>query len=427
MNNQLRYIANGLHDLLSRGIRAATSLDSKRPRLYDEFGYPDQVSFDQLYLMYKRGGLAHGAVNRVIGRCWSSDPYLLDGTERADDVKETPLEAEWRRYAQAIDLWTVFSDADLKQLVGGVSAILLEAPGKWSEPVRRGGVTAVRSIWRNQLKPIARNSGTDEVTMWQYISRDGRRQVNVHPDRVFLLGDYDDPQSFIEPAYNALLNIDKIIGGVAEGTLKNAARQLAMEFADGSSLQNLATSLGKKPEETQEILNNMASDLNAGIDALFAMSGGKISPLVAQVPPAAEPFNVNAQTAVAAWQIPLRILVGNQTGERASTEDKKEFDTLCQSRNERVRNPMIRRFFQQLVRIRAIDAMPTEWTVYGEDLTESSAAEKLANAKIMADINKQGEAAGGYFDQDEVRVAAGYEAMPEGEGEMPIGDETITE
>ena len=342
MSKPLQFIANALYDVISRsGMRAAASLDTKRPRSWDEYGYPQTVEFDQLYTMWRRGGMAHGAVERLVDRCWSEDPYLIQGKKSGDSAAETPWEESIRKYTDAIKLWPAWADLDRKRLVGGCSALILEAPGKWNEPIRRGAITGVKAIWRNQLRALTREPVTERVKQWQYIGLDGRTTTNVHPDRVFILGDWDDPLSFIEPAYNYLLNLDKICGGVAEGTLKNAARQLALEFGEGGNLQQLATSMGKKPEEAQDVLNQMATDLNTGIDALFAVTGGKVSPIVAQVPDPKEPANVNAQQAVAAWRIPMKILIGNQTGERASTEDMRDFNGLCQSRNTRTTYPDI--------------------------------------------------------------------------------------
>lgn len=416
MNKPIQFVANALYDLISRsGMRSAAALDSKRPRAWEEYGYPDAVEFPQLYTMWRRGGMAHGAVERLIDRCWSEYPYLLEGTKSADSKEETPWEASMRKYADAIGLWPAWADLDRKRLVGGAAALILEAPGKWSEPIRRGAVTGVRAVWYNQLRPLTREPVTERVKMWQYIAKDRRTFTDVHPDRVFVLGDWDDPLSFIEPAYNYLLNLDKICGGVAEGTLKNAARQLALEFGEGGNLQQLATSMGKQPSEVSDVLNQMATDLNTGIDALFAVTGGKVSPIVAQVPDPEAPANVNAQQAVSAWRIPMKILVGNQTGERASTEDRKDFNTLCQSRNTQINYPEIKLFFRHLERVKALPGpLPAEFEVGGPDLTESDTAEKLTNAKTMSEINKNGEAGGVIFTAEEIRTTAGHDAEPEG-------------
>ncbi|MCP6524873.1 DUF1073 domain-containing protein, partial [Klebsiella pneumoniae] len=70
--------------------------------------------------------------------------------------------------------------------------------------------------------------------MWQYAERlpnGSSRRVNIHPDRVFILGDYsDDAIGFLEPAYNAFVSLEKVEGGSGESFLKNAARQLNVNF-----------------------------------------------------------------------------------------------------------------------------------------------------------------------------------------------------
>jgi hypothetical protein len=76
--------------------------------------------------------------------------------------------------------------------------------------------------------------------MWQYAERlpnGSSRRVNIHPDRVFILGDYsDDAIGFLEPAYNAFVSLEKVEGGSGESFLKNAARQLMSILTRKSTL-----------------------------------------------------------------------------------------------------------------------------------------------------------------------------------------------
>lgn len=408
MGTPLQFIANSLYDVVSRLRSGGTSLDAKRPRVWEEYGYPTDISFDQLYQMWRRHGVAHGIVEKLIGRCWSTDPWLLEGTEAQDDRPETPWEARMRRYAEGINLWAVFAEADRRRLIGGCSAILLEAPGAWNEPIRRGAVVSVKAVWRNELLPADRDPVTDRVRSWTY-----KGKTTIHPDRVFLLGDWDDPIGFLEPCYNALLNLDKVAGGGAEGFLKNAARQLAIEFDSGTNLQTMATSLGKQPAELQEVFDGMARDVNRGLDSMLALQGAKVTPMVAAMPDAAAPFDVNLQVVASSTEMPAKIIVGNQTGERASSEDMRDFNVRCQSRVDRETLGDVRAFFLQLARVRAIEPLPAEWTVAGPDLTEAGTAERLANAKVMADINSANALSGPVFTMAEVRTAAGYDAEPD--------------
>ena len=52
---------------------------------YKDFGYPEQVTFDQLFRVYHRNGIARAGVDKTVGKTWESNPWLL---ERARDDGE---------------------------------------------------------------------------------------------------------------------------------------------------------------------------------------------------------------------------------------------------------------------------------------------------------------------------------------------------
>ncbi|MFO3764046.1 DUF1073 domain-containing protein, partial [Providencia rettgeri] len=126
----------------------------------------------------------------------------------------------------------------------------------------------------------------------------------------------------------------------------------------------------------------------------------------------------NLQTAAAALDIPSKILVGMQTGERASTEDQKYFNSRCQSRRESELSFEIEDFIDHLTRIKVLDPI-AEKTVIWDDLNEQSATEKLDSAEKMSRINQASLAIGEpVFTVEEIRTAAGYE----NDGSDPLGE-----
>lgn len=150
------------------------------------------------------------------------------------------------------------------------------------------------------------------------------RRVNIHPDRVFILGDYsDDAIGFLEPAYNAFVSLEKVEGGSGESFLKNAARQLNVNFEKEIDFNNLASLYGVSIDELQDKFNEVAGEINRGNDVLMTTQGATVTPLVSAVADPSATYNVNLQTAAAGVDIPTRILVGNQQAERSSTEDQK--------------------------------------------------------------------------------------------------------
>jgi hypothetical protein len=153
------------------------------------------------------------------------------------------------------------------------------------------------------------------------------------------------------------------------------------------------------------------------------------------VPDPEPPFNVALQSAAASVQIPAKVVVGMQTGERASTEDLKDFNKRGQGRRVNELSDDLEAFVAQLIKYGFLKPAPAgEFCCLWDDLCESTAAEKLANAKTMADINTAGLGTGDrYFGVDEIRVAAGFEpgetleplpdADPDAEDAELLGDE----
>ncbi len=429
MNNNLQLAVNhALADArLARARMLAANptigLDAKRNSAWCEYGFKEDLTFDDLYRLYRRGGIAHGAVRKITGTCWLSNPEIIEG-EKADETRKV---TDWERRAKGIfthRFWRAFAEADLRRLVGRYSGILLHIrDGKdWNLPVTRGkGLEKITVAWAGALVPAEWDTGLNSRTygqpkMWQYVERlpnGSTRRVDVHPDRVFILGDYStDAIGFLEPAYNPFVSLEKVEGGSGESFLKNAARQLNINFDKEIDFSNLASMYNVDVTELQEKFNEAAVEVNRGNDALLTTQGATVTPLVSAVADPGPTYNVNLQTAAAALDIPTKILVGMQTGERASTEDQRYFNARCQSRRGDLSFD-IEDLCDKLVELGILNPVPQK-TVIWDDLNASTDAEKLASAKLMADINSASIATGEQpFTGEEIRVAAGYEGSPE--------------
>lgn len=244
------------------------------------------------------------------------------------------------------------------------------------------------------------------------------RRVKIHPDRVFVLGDWSgDAIGWLEPAYNAFVSLEKVEGGSGESFLKNAARQLNINFDKEIDFTNLASMYGVSVSELQDKFNEAALELNRGNDVVMPTQGDNVTPLVTAVPDPRPTYDINLQTVSAALDTPSRILVGNQQGERASTEDQRYFNASRQA-DRLNRSFEIEDFTDQLIRVGVLDAIG-EKTVMWDDLNEQTAIEKLDSAKTMSEINSTAIATGeAVFDSDEIRTAAGYDPN----GGEPLGE-----
>ncbi len=422
-------LARARMGLLNPGM----GLDSKRQgTAWCEYGWKEELGFSDFYNLYRRGGLAHGVVEKIVTTCWRTAPWVIEGDDQDNSRKETAWERTNKPLFNGGRLWRAVAEADRRRLVGRYSGLLLHVNdgALWNQPVKTKGKSLVKATpaWACNLEPSTHNTNERDpsygaVTMWKYTEAGFNgavgRQVEVHPDRIFILGDWSaDAIGFLEPAFTAFVSLEKIEGGSGESFLKNAARQLSVSFDKEVDLRGIASMYGVSIEKLHEKFNDAARDVNRANDLLLITQGATTTPLVTAVADPEPSYNVNLQTAAAALDIPTKILVGMQTGERASTEDQKYFNARCQARRGDL-SFEIHDLMAHLTRI-GIVATVAEFTVMWDDLTESALADRLASAKTMAEINSASLAMGEpVFSADEMREVAGYDALS---GSDPLPD-----
>ena len=428
-------------------LMGGMGLDQKRLcSAWIEYGFPQGITFDDFAGLYRRGGLAHGAVNKLVGTCWKTPPQVIEGEEQ-DRAKElTAWEKAIKPIIARARLWKAFAEADKRRLVGRYSGLLLQLRDNrtWDQPATAAAKALVRVIpaWAGSLTPQEfdtdpKSERYGEPKMWQYTETLAGGNVSrrtIHPDRVFILGDYSgDAIGFLEPAYNAFISLEKVEGGSGESFLKNAARQLGVNFDKEVDLNAIASMYGVSVDQLQQRFNDAAREVNRGNDVMLITQGATTSALTSNIPDPRPTYDINLQTVSAALDIPSKILVGMQTGERASSEDQKYFNARCQSRRESELTYEINDFMAHLMRIGVVDRK-AEFTAIWDDLTSATQADKLGEAKIMAEINTAALASGdAVFSTEEIRDTAGFELekrpdpLPDedddnGEGTNPAGE-----
>lgn len=400
-------------------------LDAKRESAWCEYGFKEELTFNDLYKLYRRGGIAHGAVNKLASNCWKTNPQVVEG-EQSDDSRELTA---WERSSNQVfthRFWRTFAKADARRLVGRWAGILLHIKDskKWDEPVVKGkALQKITPVWASALKVSTRDiNGT--ITMWQYtesLSDGSTAQRKIHPERVLIIGDMsDDEIGFLEPGYNACVSLEKVEGGSGESFLKNAARQQNINFDKEVDFNNLASMYGVTVDELQERYNEAAREINRGNDTLLITQGAQVTSMVSAVSDPSPTYEVNLKTFSASVDIPSRIIVGNQSGERASTEDQIYFNGRCQSRRGDLSFD-VEDMVDKLTYLQIIKPV-AKFSIVWDELNEQSPSDKLDSATKMSSINQASLASGEQvFTVDEIRVAAGYE--PGGGEPLPETDD----
>ncbi|MEN4767319.1 anti-CBASS protein Acb1 family protein [Duffyella gerundensis] len=397
-------------------------LDAKRSSAWCEYGFKEDLTFDDLYKLYRRGGIAYGAVNKLVSNCWRTNPQVIEG-ELSDESRKLTA---WEKVSNQVfthRFWRAFAEADRRRLVGRWAGILLHIKDskKWDQPAVKGkALQKISPVWASALKVGSRdNAGA--ITMWQYtesLSDGSTSQRDIHPDRVLIIGDMsDDVIGFLEPGYNACVSLEKVEGGSGESFLKNAARQQNINFDKDIDFNNLASMYGVTVDELQERYNEAAREINRGNDALLITQGAQITSMVSAVSDPSPTYSVNLQTFSSSVDIPSRIIVGNQSGERASTEDQIYFNARCQSRRGDLSFD-IEDLVDKLIYLQALKPV-SKFSIVWDELNEQSPSDKLDSAVKMSNINQTSLASGeAVFSGDEIRVAAGYQ---------PLGNDVLGE
>lgn len=410
-------------------------LDAKRESAWCEYGFKENLTFDDLYKLYRRGGIAHGAVNKLVSNCWKTNPQVIEG-EQSDDSRELTT---WERSSNQVfthRFWRAFAKADARRLVGRWAGVLLhikDSRGWDLEVVKGKALQKITPVWASALK-VGTRDNNGAITMWQYtesLSDGSTAQRNIHPDRVLIIGDMsDDEIGFLEPGYNACVSLEKVEGGSGESFLKNAARQQNINFDKEVDFNNLASMYGVSVDELQERYNEAAREINRGNDTLLITQGAQVTSMVNAVSDPSPTYDVNLKTFSASVDMPSRIIVGNQSGERASTEDQIYFNGRCQSRRGDLSFD-VEDMADKLIYLQIIKPV-SKFSIVWDELNEQSPSDKLDSATKMSSINQTSLASGEQvFTVDEIRVAAGYEPggsepLPEDEEDGEAEEETQT-
>lgn len=399
-----------------------------------DFGYPDQVTFELAFDAYCRNPLARAAVDKTVGKTWEANPLLQefqrDGTKKGKQ-KETGLEADIRQRFDDLLIWQHMAESDARSLVGAYSGLILRFADSqpFKAPVKRvpGGLLGLVEVipaWEGQLTvsqwDMVETSETyGQPLMFQYAeSAVGQqkqpRQFEIHPDRVLIWsrdGTLND-RSALEPGYNALLDMEKIRGGGGEGFWKNAKSGLSLEIDKDANIQNMATAMGVAADEIVDKIDEQVEGFNKGFDKSLLLQGIKATPMQVNLPSPEHFFAIALQSFAATFSAPLKILVGSQTGERASTEDSAEWAKVNMSRRTNRVIPRIRAFIARLERFGILPQK--DWHLEWVDLTESSMGEKIDRADKMASVNQKmsGEVV---FTGDDIRGVVGMEPLSDAE------------
>ena len=411
---------------------------SAKHQLYRDYGYPDPVSPEQIKLFFERSGVAKAAIEHITLTVWQTLPKIIRSEDGAD-----PQERALNEHFDRINFWAAFREAHRRSLIGCYGGLILRlADGKpLDQPVERltdGPQSLVEAVpvWDSDLSVQAwgenqADSATyGKPTMFEYGRKDlnglSRGSVRVHPDRVLVIsrdGRLDnDPE--LKAGFNAMTDIEKVRGAGAEGVWKAARQALVFNLAKevdtpvaigATSAENEGAEDGGKTD-AERFADQMEAFYGKADNAMF-VHGIDVKTLGTAVTGIKESMDASVSSFAASMQIPKRILVGSETGERSSAEDAKEWARVCEARRLFTIEPRIENLIGRMVEWKALDGTTAPWTIEWTPLTQDTLVERVRKSDAMARANSanaaQGEAMP--FKVNEQRAALGFEPLTDDE------------
>ncbi|WP_069383974.1 anti-CBASS protein Acb1 family protein [Halomonas caseinilytica] len=413
------------------GKMPTMSNDAKRATAWQDYGFPEQLDFENHYSMFRRNGIARAGVMRHVEKTWETDPWIVEGVQGDDPHKETRREREVSVLLQRLGFWNRVHAADWRNRVGRYAGLYLVFDDGLSpdQPVRgKVQLLKMQPLFEGQLEPQEFDTDATSPNYGNPVSyqfkpwvtgddREARQALTIHHDRIHIIAEGADDDTIYgipanEAGFNDLITIEKLIGAGGEGFWKTARGAFSLHATgdNGIDVEGLAQMFGVQTDEVGDKLNEVASDLSAGMDKLLMLGNMEAKALAYQLPQPEQFFAVTMQSYAASLSCPVPELIGQQIAQRSSDENSRAFAKTIMTRRRRTIGPNIEQLIAKLMRFGALPAF--DFYVSWDDLTDATFEEKLGNAKSMSEANKSSVGTGEPppFRANEIRDAAGYDA-----------------
>lgn len=420
-------------------------LDQKHDRIWTELGYKQDIRAADYRFAYERHPAGKAAVSRVLNKCWEKFPEIIQGGQNKN------VETQWEKDTNKLmkHAYAFIKDADRRNLVNRYSCLLIQfADGKeWNQPVgtlttKEKAIIKYIPAWEEDMQVTewyqdVQDPKYGEPKMWAYNPQrtldentDGEPMdtIDIHPDRVLVLaegamdGSIYSGIPLLRAGFNMLIDMQKSGGGSAEGFLKNASRQIHINYnGEKVTMESLMRAVGAKDaEELLDLINDGVTDLNEAIDACLVTMGGEAQVLSVAAADPKPTWEVAANSFCASIELPFTIVFGQQTGRLASDEDQTDYANMASQRRVGFLDHVIRCLIKKLQGFGVVGAMD-EFDIEWPELIEPSPSDRATLFSTLATANKAifesvGQSA---LTINELRIAAGFE--PVNEAELPQG------
>lgn len=398
-----------------------------RPNLWDAVNYPGDGALDTFathWARYERQGFARGLIDKPANDTWQDLPDIVDhdSGDDSDTEFEEAVQRLWDGEPLRRSPLHRFNVADRLARLGQYSLLVLGTADTddLSQPIRGADVDPTDD------DPWGEEDGElDGLSDLAYIATFGEdRVVEIDtvtdmadprfrlPETYELVTDEDAdgeddgtetvhwtrvihvPQDtleddlrgtrYLKPLFHNLVNLDKILAGSAEGYWRGGYQGLVVRPPTGPDGQMLQFS---DEDDGGGQLSENIDAYQRNMKRLIATTG-EVESLGTQVSDPQPHMEAQVREMMAARDIPQSVFMGNETGERATTEDSTMWkEHISGERNNYAEPVIVRPLIDRLIAIGVLprpsgDGYDVEWPPLDELSAQEQAdvAETIANA-----------------------------------------------
>ena len=358
--------ANTFNRVVSRiGAFFNTQFNGQRD-MDETLGYTPQLRWEDYVRQYLRGDIAFRICNAFPQATWDDDIQLVDDP---DTEEETEFEKAFKQLARRSNLFYYLTRADILANVGHYSVLFFgvrDGIEDLKEPIGKvkdykdllffqtfGQQNAQIQEYEVNLteeryglpKLYTLQSGGYEIPGIQQGAVFGSTSNNVHHSRLIHVAEGALENDVIgtprlQPIMNRLKDLEKVVGGSAESYWRNARAEMHVNIEGIDSENELESGF---EEGALEDIKEEAEDVSHGFDRVLLTQGANVSLLSQPITAPDKHAAVLIELIAGTIGIPMRILVGSERGELASTQDETQWLGRVKERRERYAEPMILR------------------------------------------------------------------------------------
>ena len=333
--------------------RVGLTFDGQRD-LYKYLGYKRTLDYNDFYARYKRGGIASRIVDAYPQATWRQQPVLLDPEAQLHDQRGEFVKS-FDVMATRLNLYHYFERADKLAGIGQYSVVMIGVKGSGALDTRLPKISSFDDVIyitpygqeNAEVKEYEDNPGSERFglpTVYDVTLSKNMPKQRVHYSRLLhisegLLEDEIYGRPRMEPVWNYLDDLDKIIGGSSEAVWRTVDRGIQFDIDKEADLS--PEDEDNFEDEIEEYIHNFKRYIKT--------RGVTATPLGAETASIKDNFDSSVALIGGTLGIPTRILLGSERGQLASSSDERNFSSRVKERQQSYAEPtMIRAFTNRL-------------------------------------------------------------------------------